>query len=246
MRRQVLVFVANSSLLAGLCCGPAAAHSAHFSQSEAIAIPGYNAVELKLLRGDGILAADPVRAVLVDRDGRLLGVSPVSTILGITCESGTERRTCRVYDGVSGRIYEPTPADLRDGGIIEVDGRPQAYPEDMTTEFGFEERPASLTETVRFEIEQLLSSWMTTILALAWWALFWSLIMPLIQAALGNRHAPPTLAIVLRLAGVALMASLAALDWLIMSYSFVYLAMVVIGGAVACYLIAKMRRLATA
>lgn len=246
MRSQVLALIAYVGLLAGLYCGPAAAHSPYFSQSEAISVPGYDTVTLRLLHGDGIVVADPVRAVVVDRDGRLLGASPMSAVLGMICESETEHPTCKVYDGVSGKIYEPAPAKLRDGGVIEIDGRPQAYPEDMTTDFGFEERPASLAETVRFEIQQLLSSWMATILALAWWALFWGLAMPLIQAVLGRRRRPRALAIVLRLAGVALMAPITALAWLLSPYSLAYLAVVVTGGALLAYLFAKPWRTATA
>jgi len=34
---------------------------------------------LKLLNGDGIFFADPIRAMIVDNDGKLLAVSPMST-----------------------------------------------------------------------------------------------------------------------------------------------------------------------
>ncbi|WP_204312067.1 hypothetical protein, partial [Escherichia coli] len=50
----------------------AQAHSPYFTESVEIALPDGRTGQLSVLRGDGILGADPARAVIVDADGRSL------------------------------------------------------------------------------------------------------------------------------------------------------------------------------
>jgi hypothetical protein len=54
---------------------PGSAHSPYFSRSAEISLPDGSRGQLRLLHGDGIMASDPVRLVLLDPSGRLLARS---------------------------------------------------------------------------------------------------------------------------------------------------------------------------
>ena len=243
MRTSALMFLFG--VLAGVFCSPAIAHSPYFSQSETISAEQHRAVTLKLLNGDGIFFADPVRAVVVDQNGALLAASPSSAALRIYCEKGGMERQCLVYDNLTRTVYQPVEDEWRNQGPIEKDGKPQQYPEDLVSDFGFAGRAATLGETFRFEITGLAASWMTTGIAVAWWMLFWLLLQPASRYALGpDRQLTISRIVVLMMqtVGALLMIPIATYAWLLAPYSVIYLAFVVAGGAMTAHLLTRWRK----
>ncbi len=205
---------------------------------------GYQAVTLKLLNGDGILFADPIRAVVVNRDGTLLATSPSSPTLRIYCEDSGSLRQCLVYDELARTIYQPVESQWRDGGLVEQGDRPQRYPEDMTSEFGFDNRQATIGEIARFELAGMFASWMTTGVAVAWWALFWLLLRPAARYVFGRDRQltiSRIVALFLRTAGALLMIPVATQAWLMAPYSVIYLGFVVASGAMIALGLARWR-----
>ncbi len=232
-------------ILAVASVGPSAAHTPYFTQSERIADTAYGEVTLRLLSGDGILFSDPMRAVIVGQEGRLLAASPMSASLRIVCQGAEPHRQCLAYDELTHQLYQPSEQLWRDGGVIEVDGQPQLYPEDITSEFGFLGRQATLGEIFGFEVTGLVTSWQTTGVALAWWTGFWLLLLPVARFIVG-RSAPSSIGalvtLLLRTAGALLMIPVTAYAWLMAPYSAVYLAFVVPLGAMAAHLMIGRRR----
>lgn len=243
MRTSFAMFLLG--ILAVASVGPSAAHTPYFTQSERIDSTTHGEVTLRLLSGDGILFSDPMRAVIVSQEGRLLAASPMSASLRIVCQGTGPQRQCLAYDELTHQVYRPSEQLWRDGGLIEADGRPQAYPEDMTSEFGFQERQATLAEIFGFEVTGLVTSWQTTGVALAWWTAFWVLLLPVARFIVG-RSAPPSIGtlvtLLLRTAGALLMIPITAYAWLVAPYSAVYLAFVVPLGAMAAHLTTGRRR----
>lgn len=237
----------GAALLAGLSCGPASAHRPHFSEPEVISAEGYSAVQLKLLHGDGVLFADPIRAVVVGQDGQLLAASPQSPALRLSCDEPNRR--CLVYDELSFRIYEPAPDKWQATGLVEQDGKPQRSPEDIAADYGFDARQATLPEIAKFEAAGLASSWMTTGFALAWWTVFCLLLLTVARDALGKARRLTIGAIAGLLARTAvalMMIPLATYAWLLAPYSVVYLAIVMTAGAAMALPIVFRRRGAAA
>ena len=224
----------------------AVAHSPYYSRAEVISAPGYENALIKLLHGDGIFFADPMRAVVVDQGGTLLAVSPLSLTLRIVCKGIDTGRRCVAYDLLSRTIYEPRPERWWDAGVQEEEGRPLQYPEFMESEFGFVERAANAAETASFEIKIALRSWRSTLVAVGWWTLFWVLVMPVARVLLGGRRGLSLVSAVLRLGGATLMVLLTAWFWLLGPYSVFYLTLVVIFGAMNGLLITRIRRTHTA
>lgn len=231
-------------VLAGASCGPAVAGLPHFSQTEPIPATEYKAVTLRLLQGDGVFLSDPARAVVISGDGRLLAASPISTSLRIVCDGSDRLRACRAYDELSRIVYQPEEREWRDGGLIEKDGQPQSTPDDIASDFGFIGRPATLGEVIKFEAGGLVASWGTTGIALAWWTSFWLLLLPVARSLLG-RDGPTNIGILinllLRTAAALLMIPVTAYAWLMAPYSGVYLAFVVVIGAMAAHLMTVRR-----
>lgn len=232
-------------VLVGVWCSPATAHMPYFSQSEPIPATGYESATLRLLNGDGVFLSDPARAVVVSQDGRLLAATPASMSLRIVCDGAKLPRNCLAYDDLTRTVYQPAERDWRDDGLIDKDGQPQAFPENLASGFGFVGRPATLGEIVWFEAAGLMTCWKTTGIALAWWTAFWLLLLPVARFLLGRRG-PPTIAalltLLLRTAGALSMIPVTAYAWLMAPYSVLYLAFVVVLGAMAAHLLTGRRK----
>lgn len=243
MRTSHLMFLFG--IATGLFCGPVSAHAPIFSQSQPISASSYEAPTLRLLNGDGGILSDPVKAVVVSRDGKLLAASPLSASLRLLCEGGEGERQCVAYDDITRTIYRPLERDWQDHGMIEKDGQPLSLPEDITSGFGFSGRPATLGEVIKFETAGLLASWPTTGLALIWWTAFWVLLRPVTRFVIGRSELSgigTLLTLLLRTAGALLMIPITAYAWLMAPYSVVYLAFVVLAGAVAAHLMTILRK----
>uniref|UniRef100_UPI0013D609D6 hypothetical protein n=1 Tax=Acinetobacter baumannii TaxID=470 RepID=UPI0013D609D6 len=68
-----------------------------------IALPDGRTGQLSVLRGDGILGADPARAVIVDADGRSLARTPQTVAIQRVCDAA---RSCNAVDPGSWAAYE--------------------------------------------------------------------------------------------------------------------------------------------
>ena len=244
-------FIIALEIALGLVIGshsiPAAAHSPYYSRTAAIAEPGHERVSLKLLHGDGIFFADPVRAVVVDGTGNLLALSPLALALSIVCEGSDTSRTCVAYDHLSRRVFAPRREGFRKARPIEEDGQPLEYPEMLDAEFGLSERAATPVEVAAFEIKGAFRSWKATALSVAWWIAFWALILPVAQLVRSRPCRSRTVvSIALRLVGSTLMVTLTAYGWLLAPYSAFYLAAVVIAAASFTLLITRRQAIARA
>lgn len=224
------------SAVAGFFGNSAWAHSPYYT--EVADLPGGVAgpVSLKLWHGDGIVVSNPVRAVVVDAQGILLAASPVSVTLQIGCSGAWAQRQCIAYDSLTLIVYEPQPEMWNNWGRLEENGRPNSYPEHMGEAFGFTRRPATIAEILRFEIAGLVQFWLTTLIAITWWTLFWLLVLPVFRR---KPRRPGVVAISLRLFAGALLILPAAFSWTISPYSLFYLSFVFLMGAVIAHILGK-------
>lgn len=120
MRRYPVVILAL--LLAALGALPASAHRPYFVQAEPVVLPDGQPGEMRILRGDGIIFADPYRILVLGRDSRLLALSHESVPLSLICRPG--QASCWGYDHDTGRVLVLDPNSFRIGGAI-VPGRDQ-------------------------------------------------------------------------------------------------------------------------
>lgn len=119
---------------------------------------------MRLLRGDGIIFADPYRILVLDRDSRLLALSHQSVPISLICRPG--QTSCWGYDHDTGRVLVLDPASFRTGGPI-VPGREERdglYEiEGDYDSWGFAGRHPSLAE--RLEAEWTLARQMPRTMA---------------------------------------------------------------------------------
>lgn len=157
MRRSpvLTLTLALPLLLAG---HPACAHRPYFTQVERVVLPDGQPGEMRLLRGDGIFLADPVRILALDREGRLLARSHRSDAMVLLCDR--DRRSCRGYDGAA--VLTLDPASFRPGdavpGLTDAE-RSKLLPFEFGTEsWGFTVGRAPLADTVRGEVALALET----------------------------------------------------------------------------------------
>ena len=152
-------------LLVTLGALPASARRPYFVQAEPILLPDGQPGEIRLLRGDGIIFADPYRILVLDRDSRLLALSHESVPLSLICRPG--QTSCWGYDHETGRVLVLDPNAFRIGGPI-VPGRDERdglyeIAGDYDS-WGFAGRDASLAE--RLEAEWALARRMPRTMAI--------------------------------------------------------------------------------
>jgi hypothetical protein len=126
---------------------PAWAHSPYFTQIERIDLPDGTQGELRLLHGDGIFLADPVRVIAVDSQERLIARSEHGAIAHILCKPPGR---CVAY--LDGRVLEVSP-DIEPGPVVSKAlsdyGSDERSPlEGSKQPSGFITRPGKLTEHV--------------------------------------------------------------------------------------------------
>jgi hypothetical protein len=91
---------------------PALAHRPYYTQVEKILLPNGEIGEVRLLNGDGIFAADPVRAVIVSPQGMLLALSPKTRSMAVSCDANHH---CLIVDLVDDRVFDLNPNSFRAG-----------------------------------------------------------------------------------------------------------------------------------
>lgn len=127
------------------------AHSPYFTQSVEITLPDGRIGQLRVLKGDGILGADPARAVILDAEGRSLARTPRTIVIQLACDAV---RRCIAVDPGSWTTYEIDPASFRVGEVIRLREDAIWDLEHGPEPWGFRARPASLPELIRAEMTQ--------------------------------------------------------------------------------------------
>lgn len=223
----------------------AAAHSPYYTQTERLSWGGDRGAEIKLLHGDGIFFADPIRAVVVDTNGKLLAASPLSITLFIFCDRSNGRSDCIAYDELRQLIYTPNRSSMQTTQLLEIDGKPQEYPEFQMEDYGFDTRNASFFEIIKFEALSVFRWPLLTVFAIAWWLIVWALITPLFWRLKGNEWRvgeasfASVLLVLARFMAVLALMLIAAYGWLLFPYSFAYLMFVTLVGATAALVLTR-------
>ncbi len=167
--------------------GPASAHSPYFTETQPILLPDGQRGEMRIIAGDGIVAADPVRIIILDAERRLIARGPKTWWLSLVCDAPLR---CHGYDHSSGDVIEPDPTTFRQNGahvppFSESDNLWDI--EDGDDTWGIKVRPASWVEWLSAEWSQWRG---TSPLA---YGLFVSLGLIAGFSSLGLHHPKPTL-----------------------------------------------------
>jgi len=139
--------VLSVSLLTGI--GLALAHRPFTTQVEKVALPDGQLGEVRLLHGDGIVAADPIRVLVVNASGRLLARSYRTPMMALTC---SREKHCRAFDVGRARVLDIDPATFREGPIVPYYGDELWAIESGEESWGFRVRPASLRERLEGQL----------------------------------------------------------------------------------------------
>ena len=165
MRNRLIQLV--SALLCVTGGLPAAAHSARVGPSQPMGDGGY---AVALWYGDGIMGPDPIRAIVLDADQRLVAVSPSSVLMSVTCDSAGD---CTAWDRVGGIAYRPDPGAFETREAIRQNGAAFEYPEDYDHEFGFSAQDMTSAQRLRIEAGIMLTHPTGLLIAGLWWAVVW-------------------------------------------------------------------------
>lgn len=98
-----------------LVAGPAHAHRPYFTQMQPILLPDGQRGEMRVIAGDGIFVADPVRLIILDAQNRLIARGPRTRWLTLVCEAPLR---CHGYDHSAGEIITADPASFGRGGPV--------------------------------------------------------------------------------------------------------------------------------
>lgn len=149
---------------------PAEAHRPYFTDTEELG----DGFRLRLLHGDGIIAPDPVRAVVVDADGVVHAISPLSRGMQIFCAGASDAPECLVYDAANYRVLELDRAQWVSGRRIEPEDERLAteYPEDMGQSRGFSWRSVTVWEAASFPVRTVFRYPVRTAVIVTWFAVF--------------------------------------------------------------------------
>ena len=153
----------------------AAAHSPYFSDSREIALPDGTIGRLRILKGDGVVGADPARAVVLDAEGRSLARTPSSIAMLLTCSG---ERQCVAVDPGNWTAYEVDPGSFRVGEIVRPRQDAIWALERGAESWGFRTRWATLPEIARAELAQVLGLGGTALAFIGIGALFAVALVP--------------------------------------------------------------------
>ena len=133
--------------------GSALAHRPYFTQVAPIVLPDGQPGEMRLLHGDGIIFADPVRILVLNQEGHLLASSRRGVPMLLTCDRDED--SCWGYDGaLSALVLDP--ASFRKGSVVpglNDDERSGLWSFEADKEdWGFEVRHASISEIAGAEL----------------------------------------------------------------------------------------------
>jgi hypothetical protein len=145
---RLLAYFIGAVAAACIMASHADAHRPYFTVIEKISPPGGQPGEMRLLHGDGIFFADPVRVLVLDEEGRAVALSPLTSIQSLVCP---EERKCLAVDLEGKRAFELDPATFRISPVRqESDGLRDLEAEEAS--WGFRTRDASHLEILRGNI----------------------------------------------------------------------------------------------
>ena len=136
---SVLLFAADAAL----------AHRPYTTQVTKVALPEGQLGEVRLLHGDGIISANPIRVLVVGANGRLLARSYRTSMMALAC---SRDHRCRAFDVGQGQVLEIDPATFREGPNVPYYGEELWAIEAGEDSWGFRVRPASLLERIEGEL----------------------------------------------------------------------------------------------
>jgi hypothetical protein len=146
-RKPVPIFFSFSLLLV-LYASPSKAHRPYFTATQQIALSDSTFGEIRSLHGDGIFDSDPMRAIIVGIDGRLLARTPHTHAMVTLC---SREHRCRAFDLHRNLVFEVEPATFGAGPIVPIRDDEREYLGEIERgdqSWGFRPRPASLFEIV--------------------------------------------------------------------------------------------------
>jgi hypothetical protein len=129
--------------------GPALAHRPYTTQVEKVALPDGQVGEARLLHGDGIVAPDPIRVVVVSAGGHLLARSHRSQTMTLVC---SREKQCRAFDVERAQVLDIDHSTFREGSNVPYYGDELWAVEHGEESWGFRVRPASLLERIEGEL----------------------------------------------------------------------------------------------
>ena len=148
------------ALAALFAAEPAQAHSPYFTKSKPLALPDGTLGQIRLLHGDGIVLADPVRAMILDAQGRPLARSPWSYSMVLDCDRD---HRCRVFNFDRLLTHQPAPAAFRVEPALDLDNEDWMYRE--TEGHGFATRRMTLSDFATGYAAYLTQHWLASTVA---------------------------------------------------------------------------------
>lgn len=145
-----------AALAAILAAGDGAhAHRPYFTQIEKAVLPDGQMGEMRLLHGDGIIIADPVRVVLLDARGWIVARSHDSHSMVIMCDAANR---CRVFDGEQSLMLDPDPTSFRPRALDGGEAVNYWDSADGSESWGFDTRRASIRDNILGNLALALGS----------------------------------------------------------------------------------------
>ncbi|SNT00208.1 hypothetical protein [Tropicimonas sediminicola] len=157
-------------LLLAAWSGPALAYSVSYMSGRTIEMPGFGTVKFRVLVDETIYGATPRAIVAVDSAGRLLAVTPVSDSMRIVAQTCDGTRGCIGYDPYHGVVYTPDPVAFSPTKMLERNGRPVLYPDDLGEPYGFTMHEAAFLERLAFDTKRIAEVYPLTIVSILWLA----------------------------------------------------------------------------
>ncbi|WP_346908796.1 hypothetical protein [uncultured Roseibium sp.] len=156
--RICLIFF--SFLLFALSLGRAEAHRPYFKESAEIILANGESMQMRFAYGDGLFGPDPIRAVLVDKDGIIVAVGGLTRSLFLDCFRLVADNGCVAFDPEHRVAYVPDPVSFGHHGKVTDDDRPPWYPEEYPGNpeivSGFVLKPIGWWGTLLFEISNII------------------------------------------------------------------------------------------
>lgn len=157
MRISLIFF---SFLLFALSPGRAEAHRPYFKESAEIILANGESMQMRFAYGDGLFGPDPIRPVLVDKDGIIVAVGGLKRSLFLDCFWLVAENGCVAFDPEHRVAYVPDPVSFGHHGKVTDQDRPPWYPEEYPGSpeivSGFVLKPVGWSRTFLFEISNTI------------------------------------------------------------------------------------------
>lgn len=136
------------------------AHSPYFTRTEKIALPDGTTGQIRLLHGDGVILADPVRVMILDAQGRPLARSPWAFAMFLDCDRD---HRCRAFNFDRLLVHQPNPAAFRAEPALDLANEDYSFRE--TEGHGFTTRRMTPLDLVSGYAAYLTQHWIVSAIA---------------------------------------------------------------------------------